>query len=98
VRPPALLLLSCLATALCACPRSRREPGRWVTCSCSWLTDFDDRASHKVEVCVPAGRTAETAAAECASRHVPGHFESCACEPPRAVCDGAEPCRAAGGR
>jgi hypothetical protein len=75
------------------CKRSQPQPGRWVPCSCPYLTDYDDRATHKVDVCAADTAAAPQAALDCAARVQPAHFDPCACGAPAGSCDGTEPCR-----
>lgn len=87
---PLLALASCLAACRDGTPRG----GRWVTCNCPYLTDFDDVAKHSLDVCVPPNRTALELAQECASRVVHGPPEACTCQQqPGDPCDGTETCR-----
>ncbi len=69
------------------------KPGRWVTCTCPYLTDYDDVAKHSLEVCVPEGTNPEEAAYGCATRLTHGPAEPCTCGKPGGPCEGAERCK-----
>ena len=86
-----LILLAC--SLLFGCGRSSPQPGQWVHCSCPYLTDYDDRAIHQVEVCVSSPSIAPPLAEQCASRHQPGHFDTCVCSTIKGPCDGTQSCR-----
>jgi len=89
----AVLALIAACALLAACDRGRARAGQWFPCTCPYLTDFDDRAKHEVEVCVPTEQAAPAAAAECASRAQPAHFDPCQCRAAKGPCDGTDPCR-----
>ncbi|MBI5535319.1 MAG: hypothetical protein HY898_21505 [Deltaproteobacteria bacterium] len=81
-----------LLASLSACGRSTPQPGEWIHCTCPYLTDYDDRAMHQVQVCTPNRQAAPKLAAECASRHQPGHFDPCQCGESKGPCDGTQAC------
>gem|GEM_PF-626355 len=88
-------ILVCMGAALLGgggC-RSSSRPGRWVTCNCPYLTDFDDVAKHSLDVCVPPDGDAVKLAQDCASRIVHGPPEACTCGGVGGPCDGTESCR-----
>lgn len=69
------------------------KPGQWVSCTCPYLTDYDDVAKHSLEVCVPDGTKAEEAAYGCASKLTHGPAEPCTCGQPTGPCEGVEACK-----
>jgi hypothetical protein len=91
--PWLLVFLGASALSAPACARPKPQPGHWVDCACPYLTDYDDQATHRVEVCVADPATAPAAALQCAQRAQPAHFDPCKCSAPRSSCDGTEACR-----
>lgn len=87
-----MLIVAALCAVLPACGRSKARPGQWFHCTCPYLTDYDDRAKHEVEVCVPTPQEAAKAAAQCAAQAQPGHFDPCDCREPKGTCDGTVTC------
>jgi len=61
----------------CGCKSEKSTSGRWVACTCPYLTDYDEPAKHTLRVCVPDGENAE---------------ETCRCDPPAEVCDSPKAC------
>lgn len=85
------MALAALA-ALAACKRS--EPprrGQQVTCTCTYLTDFDDTARIDVDVCIPDGLDHLREAAHCALQSAHNHIDQCTCQPPTGPCDPSAP-------
>ena len=83
-----------LLAAAAGCKKSEPpKPGKWVECTCPYLTDFDDVAKHSLEVCVPEGMKAEKAAFGCASKMTHGPAEPCTCGQPKGPCEVAEDCK-----
>lgn len=90
----AVLLIATLLPFAIGCKKSEPpKPGAWVTCTCPYLTDYDDVAKHSLEVCVPQGGKPEKAAFECASKLTHGPAEACTCGEPKGPCDTASPCK-----
>jgi len=85
--------LVALAALVVSCRSDGPRAGRWVTCNCPYLTDFDDVAKHSVDVCVPPGADATELGRDCAARVAHGPPDACKCEGPREPCDGREACR-----
>ena len=90
--PFAMLATTSLASMI-GCGRDTPRDGHWVTCTCPYLTDFDQVAHHSVDVCVAPNESALEVGKNCAARVAHGPTESCTCNPPRESCDGKEPCR-----
>ncbi|MCS6902090.1 MAG: hypothetical protein RMJ98_20930 [Myxococcales bacterium] len=87
-------LLPWLLMALLLAGCKRAEPprkGHLVTCTCTYLTDFDDTARIDVEVCVPEGLDHQREAAHCALQSAHNHIDGCACKPPGTSCDPSAP-------
>ncbi|HNS95498.1 MAG TPA: hypothetical protein PKL73_01015 [Polyangiaceae bacterium] len=76
----------------CGCKSEKSTSGRWVACTCPYLTDYDEPAKHTLRVCVPDGENAEETAFGCASKLVHGPAEACRCDPPAEVCDSPKAC------
>jgi hypothetical protein len=87
------LVLLVVASAAAGCKSEESKPGKWFTCSCPYLTDFDGMAKHSLEVCVPEGTKPVDAARGCASKLAHGPVETCTCEPPGEACDGLKACK-----
>jgi hypothetical protein len=87
---PVTLLLVALLLAGC----KRAEPprqGRMVSCTCTYLTDFDDTARIDVDVCVPDNLDHKKEAAHCALQSAHNHLDECSCKPPGGPCDPSAP-------
>jgi hypothetical protein len=61
-----------------ACPAERGSVHR---CTCSYLTDFDDPATHPIEVCAQNPSRAEPVARGCAQAAAPAPIQACTCQP-----------------
>jgi hypothetical protein len=75
------------------CKSDKAGAGQWVSCTCPYLTDYDDVAKHALDVCVPEGKKAEQEAYHCATKLAHGPAEACRCGEPQGPCDGLETCR-----
>jgi hypothetical protein len=83
-----------LAAALFLAGCKRAEPprkGHLISCTCTYLTDFDDTARIDVDVCVPDGLDHRREAAHCALQSAHNHIDGCACKPPAGPCDPSAP-------
>lgn len=86
-----VLAVACLALG---CKKSEApRSGHWATCTCPYLTDYDDLAKHELEVCVPQGTKPEEAAYGCATKLTHGPAEACTCGPLGASCESVEACK-----
>ncbi|MCU0654588.1 MAG: hypothetical protein MUF64_04640 [Polyangiaceae bacterium] len=83
---PFLAALALVALAGCKKNEPPRQ-GRLLSCTCTYLTDFDDTARIDVEVCVPDGLDHQKEAAHCALQSAHNHLDGCSCKPPGVVCD-----------
>ncbi|MCL2824054.1 MAG: hypothetical protein FWD57_08695 [Polyangiaceae bacterium] len=75
------------------CKRGDTKPGRWLACTCSYLTDYDDIAKLSIDVCVEDGTNTMDAAVGCASKLAHGHVDSCSCGQLGETCAGLRECR-----
>lgn len=85
-----ILLLGALLLAGC----KRTEPprqGHKISCTCTYLTDFDDTARIDVETCVPDGLDPQREAAHCALQSAHNHIDGCTCQPLAGPCDPSAP-------
>ncbi len=82
-----------LLLLVASCSRSQASQGKWTSCSCPYLTDFDDRATHNVEVCSPSPEKAPALAVQCAERLAHGHVDACTCAAPTTDCVSTDPCK-----
>jgi len=87
--PLALLLMAFLS----GCKRSPEPPRRGVqvTCTCTYLTDFDDTARIDVDVCIPENLDIKREAAHCALQSAHNHIDECSCQTPTGPCDPSAP-------
>lgn len=70
-----------------ACGKPERQPGKQLSCVCTFLTDYDDAARVDVDVCVADGKSIADEAKACASRTAHNHVEGCKCGSPKGPCD-----------
>ena len=87
---PYLALLAVLAGGALSCSRDGGKVRRY-DCSCTFLTDFDDKSGQSVVVCQPDRARAEAAAKGCAQSAAPAPVEQCRCAAAGAT--GSEPCQ-----
>ena len=68
--------------------KDRAPPAAGVvtTCTCTYLTDFDDTARVDVEVCVAPGKSQDDEARRCAMQSAHNHIEQCTCTAGQVVC------------
>jgi hypothetical protein len=57
-----------------------KERGSTYTCTCTFLTDFDDGSRQDVTVCSPSDERAPDFARGCAQFAAPAHVEKCSCK------------------
>jgi hypothetical protein len=54
--------------------------GAAYDCACTFLTDFDDAATHEVRVCAASAERAPAVARGCAQSGAPAPIEACTCK------------------
>lgn len=86
-RALAVVAAAAVATALCACGKSAPRTGKRATCTCTYLTDFDDTARVDVDVCVEDGREVDAEARKCAANSAHNHIDKCDCKQSGEACD-----------
>lgn len=90
----AAVLLLLLLSGWAGCKRDQpQQQGKWASCTCPYLTDYDQVATHNLEVCVPEGVKPEQAAYNCAGKLTHGPAEPCTCKEPSGACDGKMTCK-----
>ena len=83
----ARVLLVALALSGCRRAPPSPRPGTRTTCTCTYLTDFDDTAEVIVDVCVENGKKTFDEASFCAVHSAHNHIDKCDCRPPGEACD-----------
>lgn len=80
-------LLLCLLALAGGCKPAAKTTGVRATCSCTYLTDFDDTAKIDLDFCAPDGREVEKEATYCAAESAHNHIDRCTCTKTKDVCD-----------
>jgi hypothetical protein len=92
---PRCIKLILVAAVTFGCKSRPVTERRWVSCTCEYVTDFDQPGHIVVEVC--AEGQAEDPATSCARGSGVGAVTACTCsQASQTACDGREPCRLPG--
>jgi hypothetical protein len=88
--------LAAVILGLSSCDDSSPSSERhWRSCSCTYVSDFDDQSSAPIEVCGDEKRSEEVAAV-CIRNDGVGVPAGCRCDPrPIGICSKSDRCRAA---
>ena len=88
-----LILVAFAGMTACKSDTSKGRARRWIACTCSYISDFDEPGRAPIDVCTEA-RDAEEVAASCVRNDGVGIPTSCTCEGvSKGPCEKSDRCR-----
>ena len=78
--------LALLSLAACGKP-SGPIAGARHSCTCTYLTDYDDTAHVAIDACIVNGKKPEDEARYCAAESAHNHIDRCDCHATGVACD-----------